>query len=135
MPRWWAGGCHCGAVRFEFAAQEGCVAHTCNCSICSKLGFVHVIVPESRFRLLAGQDALTAYRFNTGIACHLFCRICGVKAFYRPRSNPDGWSVNLRCIDDAERLAARLEPFDGRDWEAHGAALANLSREALDDGS
>lgn len=99
------------------------------------LAYVHVIVPESRFRLLAGQHELTAYRFNTGVACHLFCRNCGVKAFYRPRSNPDGWSINMRCLDEFERLAARLEPFDGRNWEAHGAALADLSRETFDDGS
>ena len=88
---------------------EPAEAQACNCSICAKTGFIHLIVPESRFRLLAGEDRLTAYTFNTGMARHLFCAVCGVKSFYRPRSNPDGWSVNARCLDepldlDAERL-------------------------------
>ncbi|MBS0295942.1 MAG: GFA family protein [Proteobacteria bacterium] len=97
--------------------------------MCAKTGFVHVIVPESRFRLTQGSDALTTYTFNTGVARHLFCSVCGVKAFYRPRSNPDGWSVNARCLDDAEGLDVRIEAFDGRNWEANAHSLAHLSRE------
>lgn len=127
---WRAGGCHCGAVRFEAALPPKILAQDCNCSVCSMTGFIHVIVPERQFRLLAGEDRLTAYRFNTGTARHLFCQICGVKSFYRPRSNPDGWSVNARCLDDAPALAITVEPFDGRDWDRHGAALAHLSKEA-----
>ena len=125
---WREGGCHCGAVRFSAELASRLTAHDCNCSICSKTGFLHVIVPEDRFRLLAGADRLTSYSFNTGGARHLFCDTCGVKGFYRPRSNPDGWSVNARCLDDYATLDLRVEPFDGRDWEAHGASLAHLSR-------
>ena len=88
------GGCHCGAVRFEVDAPARLLVHDCNCSICAMSGFQHLIVPGSRFRLLAGADALTEYTFNTGVARHLFCRRCGVKSFYEPRSNPDGYSVN-----------------------------------------
>ena len=128
---WRAGGCHCAAVRFETALPAVIEAQACNCSICAMVGFVHVIVPQSRFRQTAGAQALTAYRFNTGAAEHLFCRTCGVKSFYRPRSNPDGWSVNARCLDEADRLDIRIEAFDGRDWEAHAGALAHLSREAV----
>jgi hypothetical protein len=124
---WRAGGCHCGAVRFEAKLSEPAEAQTCSCSICAKTGFIHLIVPESRFRLLTGADKLTAYTFNTGTARHLFCEVCGVKSFYRPRSNPDGWSVNARCLD--EPLELDLGEFDGRDWEAHGAELAHLSKE------
>jgi hypothetical protein len=127
---WRSGGCHCGAVRFEVELPAVVEAQSCNCSMCAKTGFVHVIVPESRFRLLAGADALTTYTFNTGVARHLFCSTCGVKSFYRPRSNPDGWSVNARCLDDVEGLDLRIEAFDGQNWEAHGAGLAHLSREA-----
>ena len=127
---WRAGGCHCGAVRFEAGLPEHPLAQSCNCSICAKTGFVHLIVPESRFRLLRGADALETYTFNTGVARHHFCRVCGVKAFYRPRSNPDGWSVNARCLDDAETLDIAVEPFDGRNWEAHAASLAHLSHDA-----
>ena len=126
---WRSGGCHCGAVRFEAALPDEVEAQSCNCSICAKAGFVHVIVPESRFRLLQGEAALTRYRFNTGAAEHLFCARCGIKSFYRPRSNPDGWSVNARCLDEAEDLDIRIAPFDGRNWEANAAALAHLSRD------
>jgi hypothetical protein len=127
---WRSGGCHCGAVRFEAALPDHIEAQSCNCSICAKTGFVHVIVPESRFRLLQGAESLETYSFNTGVARHHFCRACGVKSFYRPRSNPDGWSVNARCLDDAETLDIHIEAFDGRNWEAHAASLAHLSRDA-----
>jgi hypothetical protein len=127
---WRSGGCHCGAVRFEAGLPETLEAQACNCSMCEKVGFVHVIVPESQFRLTSGADALTRYRFNTGVAEHLFCKTCGVKSFYRPRSNPDGWSVNARCLDRWDSLDIRIAPFDGRNWEAHAGALAHLSQEA-----
>ena len=126
---WRAGGCHCGAVRFEVQLAEPAEAQACNCSICAKTGFIHLIVPESRFRLVAGEDRLTAYTFNTETARHLFCKVCGIESFYRPRSNPDGWSVNARCLD--EPLDLTLSDFDGRDWETHGAGLAHLSVEAV----
>ena len=129
MTAWRTGGCHCGAVRFEAEIARGAEAQTCNCSMCAKTGFVHLIVPENRFRLLQGEEALTRYTFNTGVAQHLFCKHCGVKSFYRPRSNPDGWSVNLNCLDEPESVEARITPFDGRNWEAHGEKLAHLSRE------
>ena len=133
---WHAGGCHCGAVRFAAALPERVEAQACNCSMCEKVGFIHLIVPESRFRITAGEDHLTDYSFNTLVAHHLFCRTCGVKSFYRPRSNPDGWSVNARCLDTLskdgpEALEIVIEPFDGRNWEAHASALAHLSHEGV----
>jgi hypothetical protein len=89
----------------------------CNCSICSKSGFLHLIVPKSQFRLLQGEDALTTYTFNTGAAKHLFCSTCGIKSFYVPRSHPDGYSVNARCLDPGTVEAMEIAPFDGRNWE------------------
>ena len=127
---WRGGGCHCGAVRFEAALPDEVEAQTCTCSMCEKVGFIHLIVPESRFRLLTGAERLSSYRFNTGVAEHLFCSACGVKSFYRPRSNPDGWSVNARCLDSWDGLDIRIEAFDGRNWEAHAGGLAHLSQEA-----
>lgn len=121
------GGCHCGAVRFEVEAPEDVQATDCNCSVCSLTGFVHLIVPARDFRLLSGADEITTYRFNTGVAKHLFCRVCGIKSFYVPRSNPDGIDVNVRCLDEAPR-SITIEPFDGRNWEAHAARLAHMSR-------
>jgi len=126
---WRSGGCHCGAVRFEAKLPAKVTAQACNCSICAKTGFVHVIVPESRFRLRRGGDSVTTYTFNTGVARHLFCATCGVKSFYRPRSNPDGWSVNARCLDETDGLDIEIEAFDGQNWEANAAALADLSRD------
>ncbi len=125
---WLQGGCHCEAVRFEAELPSPLTVQDCNCSMCARTGYLHAIVPEARFRLIRGADALTRYSFNTGVARHLFCSVCGVKSFYRPRSNPDGWSVNARCLDDYAMLDLRIEAFDGRDWEAHGAGLAHLSR-------
>lgn len=126
---WRGGGCHCGAVRFEAQLPGHVRADACNCSMCEKVGFLHVITPESRFRLLQGSDALTTYTFNTGVARHLFCSRCGVKSFYRPRSNPDGWSVNARCLDAETAPELEIVAFDGRNWEANAGALAHLSVE------
>lgn len=126
---WRAGGCHCGGVRFEVALPAEVEAQTCNCSICAKTGCVHVIVPESRFRITKGVERLSEYTFNTRVAKHLFCAECGVKSFYRPRSNPNGWSVNARCLDDLEGVTLQVEPFDGQNWEAHAGGLAHLSEE------
>lgn len=124
---WRAGGCHCGGVRFEVALPEVVEAQTCNCSMCAKSGFIHVIVPESRFRITRGAERLAEYSFNTRVAKHLFCAECGIKSFYRPRSNPDGWSVNARCLDEAVHL--EITAFDGANWEANADQLAHLSLE------
>jgi hypothetical protein len=118
-----SGGCHCGAVRFEAEVAQPATVLTCNCSICARSGFQHLIVPHGDFRLTSGADRLTSYRFGTGAAEHLFCSVCGVKSFYQPRSHPDSWSVNFRALDDPDSLAATFEAFDGRNWEAARAAL------------
>jgi hypothetical protein len=120
--RWRTGGCHCGAVRFEVLAPDEVEAKECNCSICRKAGYLHLIVEKERFRVVEGADKITTYSFNTGTAKHHFCSVCGVKSFYVPRSKPDGYSVNLRCLDDGQVRLARVEPFDGRNWERAFAA-------------
>ncbi|MEQ1514633.1 MAG: GFA family protein [Lysobacteraceae bacterium] len=122
------GGCHCRRVRFEVDAPAVLDALDCNCSICRMTGFLHLIVPAAHFRLLAGADELSEYRFNTGAARHLFCRHCGVKAFYVPRSHPDGYSVNVRCIDAGTIERMTIAPFDDNDREASTAAIAHLSK-------
>ena len=123
------GGCHCGRVRYEVEAPAEIEALDCNCSICAKTGYLHLIVPRARFRLLQGEDALSEYLWGTGAARHYFCRVCGVKSFYVPRSNPDGIDVNVRCLDAATITALRVTPFEGRaDWEAQAAALGHLSQ-------
>jgi hypothetical protein len=121
------GGCHCGRVAFEVDAPASLLAQDCNCSICRMTGFLHLIVPQARFRLLTDPGALSEYRWNTGVARHLFCRHCGIKSFYVPRSNPDGIDVNVHCLDRATITELVVEPFDGQDWEANAAQLAHLS--------
>lgn len=123
------GQCHCGAVRFEVETVHDVIVDDCNCSVCAKTGFLHLIVPASRFRILQGQDQLTIYTFNTGVAKHLFCKICGVKPFYVPRSNPDGWSVNFRCLNRDEFGEVDIRPFDGQNWEANAGTLSDLSKD------
>lgn len=121
------GGCHCGRVRFEVTAPARIDALECDCSICSKAGFVHLIVPNDQFKLLQGQDSLASYTFNTHAAKHLFCSVCGVKSFYKPRSHPDGISVNVRCIDAGSIEAISISPFNGRDWEKGRASLGRAA--------
>lgn len=116
--RVFTGGCHCRAVRFEADGPlEGVLG--CNCSMCTMKGFVHWIVPADRFRLVAGEDALSTYTFGTHTAKHLFCSVCGICSFYVPRSHPDGYSINVRCLDDVDLDDVEVQPFDGRDWDAH----------------
>ena len=122
------GGCHCGAVAFEVEAPPRVTVSQCNCSICRMSGYLHLIVPRAQFRLMRGAEALTEYRFNTGVAQHLFCSRCGVKSFYVPRSNPDGYSINLHCLDPATLAEVTIEPFDDRDREASEARIRHLSR-------
>jgi hypothetical protein len=112
------GGCHCGRVRFEVIAPKSLRVSECNCSICSKAGYLHLVVPAAQFKLLSGNDTLKTYTFNTHTAKHLFCSVCGIKSFYVPRSHPDGISVNARCIDSETIEELTVTPLNGREWEA-----------------
>lgn len=114
------GGCHCGRVRFRVTGDLGQAAY-CNCSICTKKGFLHLIVPPDQFELLSGEDALSSYQFNTKTAKHLFCRDCGIHSFYVPRSDPDKIDVNVRCLDGVDLATLRPHSFDGKNWEAANA--------------
>jgi hypothetical protein len=121
------GGCHCGRVQFEVDATGELEVKLCNCSICSMTAYLHLIVPNSRFRLVQGEEVLATYTFNTGVAQHRFCRVCGIKSFYIPRSNPDGVSVNVRCLDPETVALVRITDFDGRNWEEHADELKHFS--------
>ena len=110
------GGCHCGAVRFRVIVDKH-KADDCNCSICRKKGFLHLIVASEQFTLLQGKDMLTTYQFNTGVAQHWFCHSCGIHSFYRPRSHPDSIDVNVRCLDGDVISDFEIVPFDGANWE------------------
>ena len=117
------GGCHCGRVRFEVLAPPRLEVIDCDCSMCSKSGYLHLIVPKERFKLLSGAEVLTTYEFNTRTAKHLFCSICGVKSFYVPRSHPEGYSVNARCMDEGTVEGMTIVRSDGKDWEKTYASI------------
>ena len=112
------GGCHCGRIRFRVTADVKRVSE-CNCSMCAKKGFLHLIVPPAQFELISGRDDLTTYEFHTRTAKHTFCRICGIHPFYTPRSHPDCIDVNVRCLDGDAAGRFRITQFDGANWEAH----------------
>ena len=122
------GSCHCGAVTFEVEAPEVLEVEQCNCSICNKSGFLHLIVPLSKFRLLTGKDSITVYTFNTGVAKHTFCKTCGIKPFYTPRSNPDGIDVNTNCLD-TKPISINITKFDGQNWEEHAHKIEHKSKD------
>jgi hypothetical protein len=122
MERSYEGGCHCGKVKFTVTTDLAEVTD-CNCSICTKKGFLHLIVDPEKFTLLAGQDALSDYRFNTGTARHLFCATCGIHSFYVPRSHPDKIDVNVRCLEGVDLGTLTIRRFDGQNWEAARASL------------
>src|SRR5512139_1808366 len=111
------GGCHCGRVMFE--VDGTCTTVTvCNCTICTKKGYLHWIVPHDAFRLLRGADHLATYTFNTGVAQHHFCRTCGVASFYVPRSDPEKIDVNARCLEGIDVASLQVTTYDGNNWEA-----------------
>jgi len=85
--------------------------------MCGKAGYLHLIVPADRFKLISGGEVLTTYSFNTHTAKHLFCSICGIKSFYVPRSHPDGFSVNARCLDSGTVEELSIVQFNGGEWE------------------
>ncbi|WP_422343515.1 GFA family protein [Parasphingorhabdus sp.] len=118
-----AGGCHCGAVRFAAQTKAQPEMLDCNCSICARTGFLHLFIPHDQFDLLQGEDDLTSYKFGSGQADHLFCRHCGIKSFYQPRSHPECWSVNYNCLEAGHALQPNIRKFDGQNWEASKASL------------
>ena len=131
MTQTFEGGCHCGRVRFRVTADLDGVTE-CNCSICTKKGFLHLIVPPEQFELISGKDDLTTYQFNTGTAKHTFCKVCGIHSFYVPRSDPDKIDVNARCLDgvdvaDDRDQAVRRQELGDRD-RAEGAAGGERAR-------
>ena len=121
------GGCHCGAVRFQVEAELPRELERCNCSVCSKSGYLHLIVPNQQFTLFQGEENLTTYTFNSRVAKHYFCKTCGIKPFYIPRSNPDGMDVNVNCLDEVPTQVELVE-FDGGNWEENAHKLAHKTQ-------
>lgn len=122
------GSCHCGKVSFEVEAPSDIKASKCNCSVCAISGFIHLIVEKDAFTLITGEGDITTYTFNTHVAKHTFCKHCGIKSFYTPRSHPDGISVNLNAINPKTITSIEYHQFDGSNWENNVSSLReNLS--------
>jgi len=121
LDNWQTGGCHCGGVRFKVRIRK-LQALECNCSICAKKGFINLIAAADDFELLQGEDQLSTYQFNTRLAEHRFCKTCGIHPFSRPRSHPDGYDINARCLDKGFSFL-QIEPFDGQNWEESVGAI------------
>ncbi len=120
------GGCHCGKVRFEFDGPPKSILSDCNCSVCRMTGYLHILVEKPVFRLLTDEAELSCYQFNTGVAKHFFCRHCGIKSFYIPRSHPHAYSVNARCVEPGTFEPESIRGFDGSNWEENIHLLRKL---------
>jgi hypothetical protein len=115
MATTYAGGCHCGRVRYEVTTDPS-QAIACNCSKCAKHGLWLTFVTPEHFKLQSGDDALVDYQFNKHVIHHLFCRNCGVQSFSRG-TTADGRkmvAVNVRCLDGVDVATLAPKPFDGR---------------------
>ena len=107
------GGCHCGRVRFEVDGAPATVL-VCNCSVCTKKGYLHWIVPRAAFRQTAGEADLATYTFNTGVAQHHFCKVCGCSPFSEGLGpNGPAVAINLRCVEGIDLAKIRIAPYDG----------------------
>jgi len=122
------GSCHCRAITFEVEAEDTIEVERCNCSLCTMAGFLHLIVPLSKFKLLSGSDEISTYTYNTGVAKHTFCKVCGIKSFYTPRSNPDGIDINVNCLVPIP-VSVNIVEFDGQNWEQNAHKLEHKSKE------
>lgn len=108
------GSCHCGAVKYEVTG-EFTSAIQCNCSHCSRKGFLLTFVPTENFKLLSGEDAQTVYHFNKNQIDHSFCKTCGVESYaYGHDENGNYmYAINLNCVDGIDRASLEITPYDG----------------------
>lgn len=113
----YTGGCHCKKVRYEVDIKDLKEVISCNCSMCSKRGWLLTFVPTSDFRLISGNDELTEYQFNKKLIHHLFCTTCGVASF---GTGSDGKgnemvAINVRCLDDVDTNSLKVNHYYGKD--------------------
>ena len=125
MQKIYSGHCHCQKIVFELMCEDSVEIWNCNCSICSITEYQHLFVPDKKFKLIKGEELLTTYRFGTRAAAHLFCSNCGIKSFYKPRSHPNAFSVNLRCIINPPTIKNIVE-FNGKNFEKSLATKTSI---------
>jgi hypothetical protein len=108
------GSCHCGKVSYEVHVDLSAEVASCNCSMCSRKGWLLTFVPEDKFRLHGGEAQLTDYLFHKKVIHHLFCATCGVASFARAvfKGQPTV-AVNVRCLEGVDLKALRIKDVDG----------------------
>lgn len=124
MIKKYSGCCHCKRVKFQFLSYTNVDILKCNCSICSMTEYQHLIIKHINFKLIKGKKCLIPYSFNTKKASHLFCKVCGIKSFYQPRSHPDSYSINYKCIKDPPKVR-KIIFFNGKNFKQ---ALKELNK-------
>ena len=110
------GNCHCKSVSFEFVSEEKVTLIKCNCSICFHTNYLHLIIPHDNFKLLKGANFLITYKFNTNLAEHYFCKVCGIKSFYQPRSHKNSYSINYNSVNKPPEIN-KIINFNGKNFE------------------
>jgi hypothetical protein len=118
MPSY-RGSCHCGAVQFQIESEITDI-YSCDCSLCSKKNALMTTVHEDAFKLLAGEDKLSLYQWNTKVARHYFCSACGIYPFHRKRSMPDHYGINVRCLGDFDPSGMDVRQADGKTMSVVG---------------
>lgn len=116
MKKNYEGSCHCGSIQFETSLDLD-EAIQCDCSICIRKGSIVVRVKPSDFSLLSPLEELSLYSFNKHVAKHYFCRTCGIHPFHRPRSYPDLWAVNIRCLAGVDLNEIEPRPVFGSELD------------------
>lgn len=109
--------CHCQKVKISFETEDLKEALECNCSHCSKKGFLLTFIPKKQATSISGETELTEYRFNKGAIRHLFCKICGIQVYAESKMNDEEMlAINLRTVDDLDLEALKRNPYNGKDY-------------------
>ena len=116
LKKKYLGGCHCKKVLFEFTSLIKVKLIKCNCTICKPLRYLHLIIPHKDFKLISNIKNIQIYQFGTKKAKHFFCKFCGVKSFYQPRSHQNAYSINYNSIKDPPKINQIIK-FDGSNFE------------------
>ena len=112
----YACSCHCGKVKYEAEGDIELLTQ-CNCSICSKRGYLLWFVPRENFKLLTPENELNTYTFNKHKIKHHFCKTCGCAPFGEG-VGPTGKAmaaINARCLDGVDLTPIKIKQFNGRD--------------------
>ena len=112
----YSGSCHCGRTQFEVDIDVKSV-RVCDCSLCKKRGALNIRVQDSRLRIKTPLDEMTLYQWHTKTASDYFCPVCGILPFRRPRTAPELWTVNVRCLDDVDTTSWEIEKVFGSELD------------------